>query len=167
MNTQDLKLQKTSTDLVIEVVAVLGLIALILIPLVAYSSLPDSIPIHYGANGEADGWGSKISIFFLPILGICLYGLFKWLSRYPHKFNYPYSITEENRERSYSMALRMMTILNALVMGSFAYITYTSIRTAAGEASGLGKAFIPIFIMLNVGVSGYYLYQSYAKGKEG
>ena len=167
MKGQELNLKKNRTDLIIEVVALVSLAALILIPTIAYSGLPDSIPTHYGANGKADAWGSKNSIFFLPILGICIYVMFKWISQYPHKMNFPYPITEDNRERSYTTAIRMMSILNALITSSFAYITYKSIKTAAGEASGLGQTFIPIFILLNIGVPGYFMYQSYVKGKEG
>ena len=39
-----------------------------------YSSLPDVVPIHWNAAGEADGWAKKdfSSVFFLPILGTFL-----------------------------------------------------------------------------------------------
>lgn len=154
-------------DLVTQICTILGLLALIVIPLLAYQELPSTIPTHFGPDGKADGFGSKNSIFFLPILGIAIFTIFKWISKYPHKFNYPYLITEENRDRSYQMALRMMDVLNAIILCSLAYITYSTIRTAAGEASGLGQAFIPIFILLNIGVPGYFMYQSYAKGKKG
>ena len=33
-----------------------------------YPSLPDTIPTHFNASGEADAWGSKDSIFMLPII---------------------------------------------------------------------------------------------------
>lgn len=43
-----------------------------------FPSLPDTIPIHFNAKGEADGWGSKHQIYLLPtILGAV--GLFVFL----------------------------------------------------------------------------------------
>ncbi len=36
------------------------------VTLCAYLLLPDTIPAHYGYNGEVDRWGSKIEIFILP-----------------------------------------------------------------------------------------------------
>jgi len=39
-----------------------------------YSSLPDVVPIHWNAAGEADGWAKKdfSSVFFMPILAAFL-----------------------------------------------------------------------------------------------
>ncbi len=49
----------------------IGIILIIVI--VNYSKLPDTIPIHYGLSGEPDNFGSKIFIFTLPALYIFLY----------------------------------------------------------------------------------------------
>ena len=32
-----------------------------------WGSLPDTVPIHFNAKGEADGWGSKTSLIWLPL----------------------------------------------------------------------------------------------------
>ena len=41
----------------------------ILIGLILWSKLPDSIATHWGANGQANGWSSKAStVFFLPCI---------------------------------------------------------------------------------------------------
>ena len=153
-------------DVIIQICTILGLIALIIIPLLAYHKLPETIPTHYGIDGKADGFSGKINVFLLPILGIAIFVFFKWISKYPHKFNYPFQITEENRERSYQTAVRMIKFLNAMILCSLAYITYSTIRTAAGEQSGLSKMFIPIFIILNVGITFYYVYKMSISNKE-
>jgi len=50
---------------------------------VIYPSLPDTIPIHWNAKGEADGWGSKPWSFLTPAIMVGMLGLFRilpWLS---------------------------------------------------------------------------------------
>jgi len=32
-----------------------------------WGSLPDTVPIHFNAQGEADGWGSKQTLIWLPL----------------------------------------------------------------------------------------------------
>ena len=51
---------------------VLGLIALpFAYAFYLYPSLPSRIPIHFNIKGEADGWGSPVSIFLSPtIMGL-------------------------------------------------------------------------------------------------
>lgn len=42
-----------------------------------YPSLPDKIPIHWGYNGEIDGYGSKIyGTFALPLISLGMYIMF-------------------------------------------------------------------------------------------
>lgn len=46
-------------DYVLEVVTALMLVASIVITVIAYSNLPETIPTHYNLLGEVDGWGGK------------------------------------------------------------------------------------------------------------
>lgn len=42
-----------------------------------YPSLPDKIPVHWGYNGEIDGYGSKIyGTFALPLISLGMYIMF-------------------------------------------------------------------------------------------
>lgn len=45
---------------------------------VAWGSLPELVPTHWGPSGEADGWGSRSSLFILPAVALGLWALF-WL----------------------------------------------------------------------------------------
>ena len=40
----------------------------ILVGLLLWNRLPDSVATHWGADGSADGWGSKVSAVFVPPL---------------------------------------------------------------------------------------------------
>lgn len=58
---------------------IITVLALIIIPFVyaayLYPNLPDTIPTHFNMYGEADGWGSRESIYLLPIIlgGVSLF----------------------------------------------------------------------------------------------
>ena len=153
----------TTADIITKLVGILGLLLLIGLPIYFYNSLPDTILRHYGANGEPDGYSDNAIIWTLPVIGVIMYvGMF-WLSRYPHVFNYPQEVTEDNAERLYTIGTRMMRTLNAIISCVFAYITYSTIQTSLGQQSGLGTWFTPIFMTLLFGAVGYYLFKSTSK----
>lgn len=61
-----------------------------------YPLLPEEIPIHFNGIGEADGFGSKTTIFLTPIIATFLVVLLSVLERNPENFNYTVKITKEN-----------------------------------------------------------------------
>lgn len=40
-----------------------------------YGKLPNVIPVHWGINGNIDGYGSKNTIFLMPVLNIVIYAI--------------------------------------------------------------------------------------------
>lgn len=52
------------------------LFSLLLFSALTYQNLPKRIPIHFGLNGDADGFSSKIFYWLLPILGLLFFSLF-------------------------------------------------------------------------------------------
>jgi len=73
---------KNKTLIVISILSFLGISAF-------YPFLPDTIPIHWNASGEIDGWGGKWNIFLLGALPILNVVLFKMLPKIdPKKDNY-------------------------------------------------------------------------------
>jgi uncharacterized membrane protein len=107
------------TDYLFEAVAAVALLATCIVPAVLFRSLPDSIPTHYGINGEADSWGSKTSIFVLPAISTILFIGLSILNRFPHVFNYQVKVTEENAIRLYTKGTRIIRIVKAGVVFLF------------------------------------------------
>lgn len=113
-----------------------ALLALVwVIVLSKYASLPENIPIHFNLDGTADTFGSKSNLVLLPaiITGLCG-GLFL-LARFPHHFNYPVRLTEENAERQYTLAVKTLRWIRVSVACVALLITCQVIRFAS---SGLG-----------------------------
>lgn len=155
-----IKLKLSSHDRVIEFLGLSFLIILIAIPLFYYNQLPESIPTHFNAAGEPDGYGGRASLFLLPATGTFMYILMTVLEFFPHIYNYPVTITPENAESQYRLATRLLRILKTVILILFSFISWMSIRSATGESEGLGKMFLPVFIILTFGVVIIYLVQA-------
>lgn len=152
-----MKIELESIDKIIEWLGVLGLLILIGLPLYYFNELPETIPRHFGADGKPDAFSGKGIIWTLPVIGLAMYtGLF-WLNKYPHIFNYPQQVSQENAKRLYTVGKRMIRTLNTLITCLFAYITYSTIQVALGNQSGLGTWFLPVFLILTLGTTAYFL----------
>jgi uncharacterized membrane protein len=139
-----LKIQLSSTDQVFELLGWGVLLALWVWTGMSYSSLPDTIPTHFNTAGEADGFGSKASIIGLPVIATLLYIGLTLLNRFPHIFNFPTPVTQDNALRQYTNATRMIRYLKLILVLVFAGISFQTIQQANGEAAGLGVWFLPV-----------------------
>jgi uncharacterized membrane protein len=134
----------TPVDRVVEWIGWLALILLWGFTLWNYSALPESIATHFNATGHADAYGSKSSIFILPIIGSVIFIGLSFLNRYPYIFNYPTPITAENAGRQYANGTRLIRYLKSLLVIVFGFILQVTMRTAATHSEGLGILFFPI-----------------------
>lgn len=156
-------LESGPADWLLEGVAVAGLVVLLVVPAVYYAELPDIIPQHFNARGEADGFGPKATLWLLPILGIGIYAMMTILNRYPHVFNYTVQITPENAEQQYRMATQLIRVLKVFVMSLFAYLSWGTIQVALEQAQALGSWVLWFMLGFNFTVIGWYLYQANRK----
>jgi len=139
-----IKLELTGTDKIIELFGWFSVLVIWVYTMVNFSKLPDTIPTHFNAMGEADDFGGKASILALPIIATIVFVGISILSRFPHIFNYPINITKENAQRQYTIATRLMRYVNLIVVLIIGYITFTSIQSAKGQTGGLGAWFLPV-----------------------
>jgi uncharacterized membrane protein len=143
-----IKLKRTSFDWVLEFVAFAFLLILVTLPLMYLNALPETIPVHFNATGQPDDYGSRSSLWFLPLTGVFMYLMFTILEGFPQIYNYPLQITPENAVIQYRLATRLMRILKTVILLTFSIISFQTIKTATGSASGLGKAFLPVSLLL-------------------
>ncbi len=165
MDRPKIKIELDVSDWVLEVIGATFLLLMIGFPLYYFNELPEIIPIHFNASGEADEFSQKNIIWTLPAVGFVIYiGMF-FLNKYPHIFNYPKEITEENAKRQYRIATKLIRTLNLLIAASFFYIGYGTIQTSLNKGDGLGTYFLPIFITTIFGTIGIYMYSSLKKNR--
>jgi uncharacterized membrane protein len=151
-----------SLDYALEILAAWGLLGMIGLATFYYGQLPEQIPTHFGPSGQPDAFGSKNSLWMLPIIGTAIFALMTFLNRRPDWFNYPAKITAENAERQYTMGVRLIRFLKATVMLLFAYLVWGTINIANGGAEKL-SSWILILPLLTVGSVLFFFYSSASK----
>lgn len=161
-----LKLNLTTTDKIIELAGWVCLPGIWILTLTNYYSLPETIPIHYNGAAEADGFGKKWNILTLPIVSSILFIGLTILNKYPHVFNYPSTITQENVLRQYTNATRMIRFLKLVIVIIFGLILFKTIQNVNGNADGLGAWFLPLTLGLTFIPMIYYLIKSTQTKKE-
>jgi len=147
-NRPKLNLQLSAMDLSLEILGWRAIIGVWVLTLMHYSKLPDTIPIHYNASGEPDGFGGKGHIISLPIVSTILFLGLSLLNKYPHIFNYPTEITTENALKQYTNATRLLRYLKLIIAIVFGSIVYQTIRTAIGKTDGIAGWFLPLALGL-------------------
>jgi uncharacterized membrane protein len=142
-------------------IAIAGLVALFAIAIHAWFALPDTIPIHFGLDGKANGWGSKSFLWLFPIVAFLIYGLLTVINQYPHTFNYIVRITEENALPQYQIACSMLHWLKTEMIWLFAYIEWQIFTLATTETPNLGIWFVPVSLIVIFGTIAYWFSQSF------
>lgn len=158
-NRPQIEIPLTTFDKIQEKGAWILFLTLWCAPFWFWTSLPEQVPTHFGFDGSPDHWGSKNTIFLLPIITTFLFALLTIVNRYPHSFNYLKPITPENALGQYTSATRMIRKLKMLLLFWFNVILWQIVQTAQGMQQMLGKGFIFLFLGSILGLIGYHTYQ--------
>jgi uncharacterized membrane protein len=124
----------TPVEMFLNIGTFLALIALLGITLWGFLTVPDTIPTHFNLQGQPNNYGGKGTFLLLPFVGIMLFILLQVVGRYPHTYNFPWPITEENAARQYQIARTLIYWLNFLFGCMFLFIQWQAIQAAiSGE----------------------------------
>ncbi|MEI6409285.1 MAG: DUF1648 domain-containing protein [Bacteroidota bacterium] len=139
-----LQIPKKPVEITLDVVAIILVIIGWAMTYLAYTNLPESVPIHYGVDGAVDRYGSKDSLIWLSVLNTVIVAGLSIVALYPHKFNFPVKITHDNAQTEYSKARMLIISMKFLIAALFVYITNTVIEGARNHGTGLGWGFAVI-----------------------
>ena len=107
-------------DLVCDVLGAVCLLVMFLLVALYWNELPELIPTHYGIDGQPNAWGGRGAILVLPILSLILFASLTLVRFLPDRFyNYPVSVTEENRERLGALGREMLSVLKVCFLLAF------------------------------------------------
>ena len=158
---EKLHLKLTKLDQLLELLG-WSLIALIwIMTFISFNNLPDIIPIHYNSSFVADGYGSKYYLLILPIISTLLFIGITILNFYPHTFNYPVKITEDNKLLQYRNITRMNRVLKVSIVIALGVIEFITIYYPKGQINIIGVWFMPLFIGLIFIPLIYFVYRSF------
>jgi uncharacterized membrane protein len=155
-----LNIELNFLDWVKEIIAATSLMGMFGLLIFYFPDLPDKIPAHFNAAGEVDRFGSKASIWVLPIVGVLLYLGLTGLNQFPHIYNYPVKITESNADHQYRIVSRMIRTLKAVIMIFFFYTVYMTIQIGIGNHDGLKGYALPTFLLMLFGTLIFYVAHS-------
>lgn len=145
-----IKVPFETVDIIIEFISITLLILMWVYCIVNYMELPDTIATHFNGAGEPDGYGSRQTVWIIPIIATVMYiGLFI-LNKYPHMHNYMVNITEENALKNYKFSTRIVRVVNFLCVLLMTYITYMIVESAFGKQFNLGTWFVPVVIGVSI-----------------
>jgi len=102
------KLSLSILDWILEFFALLSVLSTIVLFVLFWIEAPEVVPVHYNIYGVADRFGSKNTLIILPIIGIVTYVGLTFLNRFPHIFNFPVKVSEQNRMILYKTATTMV-----------------------------------------------------------
>ncbi len=143
-----IELKLTQTDMILEIFGWAAIFGIWTLTLVNYFELPEIIPTHFNGIGKADGFGNKANILILPFVSTLLFVGLTILNKYPHVFNYPSEITNENALHHYTNATRLIRYLKLIIVIIFGLIVFKTIQNVKGSADGLGTWFLPSIIAM-------------------
>ena len=159
-NRPKIKVPFQTVDVLIELLSVTLILLAWVYVAIEYNELPDTIASHFNSKGQPDGYSSKNSILFLPILATIMYLSLFILNKFPHLHNYMVNITEDNALKNYRFSTRILRVVNFFVVLLFSYIVYTIIASAKGSTLSLGDWFLPTIIGVSILLPiGLILYQ--------
>ncbi|MCK0177996.1 DUF1648 domain-containing protein [Flavobacteriaceae bacterium S0862] len=145
-----IKVPFETVDVIIEFISITLLILMWVYCIVNYMELPDTIATHFNGAGEPNGYGSRQTVWIIPIIATAMYiGLFI-LNKYPHTHNYMVNITEENALKNYKFSTRIVRVVNFLCVLLMTYITYMIVESAFGKQFNLGTWFVPVVISVSI-----------------
>jgi len=106
-------------DLILEILAIVGLLCFFGFTLYSITRVPDSVPTHFNARGNPDDYGSKTFLWMLPVIAFVVYSILSLVVRIPEKSNYPVTITPANARRQYTLRIRLLRYLKVAIVLMF------------------------------------------------
>jgi hypothetical protein len=135
----------------LRITALLTLLAVWVFVLWLYPRLPEVIPTHFDLKGQPDDYGSKQTLFILPVVASLLWALLRFVKpRRPWPLA---SVRDQN-------AIYLFGILSTLINVLFFFILFLSYRTILHKTKGLGQWFLPISLAVFLFPTMYFLVRS-------
>lgn len=101
---------------------VIGLLTIVL-PLIFWSKIPETIPIHYGALGHADNYGDKNSLILLLFVVVMLIGVMN-IAIYYVKSSVASKYAKETEKSMMNQVYPVIVFMNLSIQVIFAYIMF-------------------------------------------
>lgn len=111
-------MKKSAPTRIPTIISALIIVLTVAYALIRYTSLPETIPIHFNARGEADGFGARGMIFLSPAISLLFWGIMSAVSSSRSlvgHLNLPFHVPDEAKERVVDLSRAMIAWMTAAV----------------------------------------------------
>ncbi len=120
-------------------------------------SLPDRIPIHFDASGNANGWGPPSSLVLLPVVAVALYLLITVISLLPTGVKSAVQLTAESRARIQALTRQMLAWIKAELAGLFLCLQWFILAGIREGSNSIPSIAPPAFIVAIFATVGWHI----------
>lgn len=130
---------------ILEGVSVAVLVGAIVYAVISYVGLPQTVPVHFGPNGEPDSWGSKNEFLQAPIMIFLTTVLCITTARFPRVHNFPLEPATDAGWQALYTCSRNMLLWTSIGIGlMLVFVTYS---TSHPEISGPWMVLLVLFVL--------------------
>ncbi len=140
-----------------ELGAALGIVVAILLVLVEWGRLPETIPTHFGWSGTPNGYGSRMMLWAVIALMIFVYVVMRLAQKFPCRFNLPVPREHPQRGACEMVAQEMISWLKLEAIWLLVYLVWAMIRVALNDGPGVRGWFVPVTALLIGGTLAIYI----------
>ena len=149
----EVKIRYTKLLARLEIVGLILLAAIFIYTAFRYPMLPDEVPTHYGVTGEADAWGGKGHLWFVPFVAAIVYGLVTLAAFFPNAWNYPAKIDEDKLEIAENNVRQLLMYMKILITCMFGYMQLKMLSLSGSVSMTVTFVFMILLLILIV----YYI----------
>jgi len=111
--------------------------------------LPERVPTHFDASGNANTWGPPGTLWFLPVIAVALYLIITVISLLPTGFRSAViRVTAENRARLESLTHQMVAWIKLELVCLFAWIQWSILQSVREGSGGISPLVAPVFVVV-------------------
>jgi uncharacterized membrane protein len=122
-----------------------------------YSRLPERIATHFNAEGVANGFGARGTLWVLVGIACLLYVTLSAINFVPGVVNLKRPLAPEREKLVLAESMAMVGWVKVEVCWMFAYLCLAMVRNGMGMQVGLGRWFLPVTLVVVFGTAGFYL----------
>jgi len=134
-------------DQIVDIILLACVVYVAYILFTHFDALPEEIPVHFNAKGDADNYGSKNTVIILAVIGFVVILGLRLVRDRKQDFNYPFPLTERNEEIQYQLARGFLLFIAVITALLFSSLVYGTIAIGMGDWTALPGWLFPTFIL--------------------
>ena len=147
MSNPKIKIQKDIGDRVLEWLGWMAIVVLVSLLAYYFDQLPNEIITKFDFSGNPTRYNNKFVLILIVILELGTYFGLYYLNKFPHIFNYSSEITEDNAERQYTLATKLLRQINTITAWLFVFIMYQMTNFALTNGESASMWFVVLYLI--------------------